>query len=193
MRLGGLELDELKQWISEWLAANEESKLKIGLGKEEALRRAQRLLSQILGKEIIPEGVKLDDEFKEVLYALVYSVTRGDFGDPGNVGAIHDFIRGIRWTDDEFGEREELLNECLLSSRLMRHPTDIAIEAGAREDGRPNAGRERGEAETVFEENRSLNSREAHHLSRSLRHRGERIRGETPQVVRPCLRTKGRP
>lgn len=106
---------ELEEWITQSLRSVREAALD-GLDRKEALRRAGELETRILAGRISPADVELDEDFKEVLYALVYGVLKVPDRTPAQAArrakAVYEFIAEIRWDDDDLGEKEELLKDC---------------------------------------------------------------------------------
>jgi hypothetical protein len=120
MKLDWLSDDELEDWIRASLRAIREAASK-GLEREEAIRRARETYQLILADRIPPEDFELDQQRKDVLYAMVYVVLDAEISAGGRpmrqAMAVYEFIRGIQWDDDDLGERETLLTDCVAAAR----------------------------------------------------------------------------
>lgn len=137
-----LDRGSLKELIAEWLEYAGDSRPVVGLEIEEALRRARRLLPQIGAGRLESSDVVLDEDFKDVLYGLVRLVQTNARGATAEQPkAVYEFIRGIEWPDDIFGEKAELLAQCL-----------AALRPGPDENADPSAT----EARTLFEASLAL-------------------------------------
>lgn len=113
-----LDNDLLKELIGEWLEYAGDSRPVVGLEREEALRRGGELLPEIVAGKIEPSSIVLDEEFKDVLYALVGLAQTGERdGATERARAVYEFIRGVEWPNDALGEKGELLAQCLAASR----------------------------------------------------------------------------
>jgi hypothetical protein len=90
----------------------------------EARRRAGELLCLVRQRGISLRTVRLTEDLKSVLYALVGIVaapaSRGEAAASSNRDAqvVYDLISGIHWPDDDFGEKQELLKDCIEAGAL---------------------------------------------------------------------------
>lgn len=104
---------EFKQWVTQTLRDIHEAAQK-GLDCEEAIRRAEDLERSILAGRIAPGKIALDEEWKDVLYALVYRVLPRSEGSERaqKAAVIGKFLEGVRWDDDLLNEKGELIGDC---------------------------------------------------------------------------------
>ncbi len=105
----------MRDQIAAWLEATRGIELVVGLDAKEAERRALALLAAILENRISPDSMVLDEEAKQVLSILVRQLAElnADKGDRlRQAAAVARFIGRLRWSDDNFGEKEDLLLEC---------------------------------------------------------------------------------
>ncbi len=117
VKIGEMDIGALKEVLAEWLEATRGLEIPVGLEIEEALERARELMPLILAGAILPGQVRLDEEFKDVLYGLVSLATRSHEGSSLEIQAVYRFIRGIEWPDDTFDEKGDLLRECRTAAR----------------------------------------------------------------------------
>lgn len=108
-----LEDRDFKQWVVQSLRDIHEAARK-GLDEAEAIRRAEQLEESILAGRISPREIVLDEEFKDVLYALVYRVLPRSEGNERarKAAVIGKFLEGVRWEDDLLDEKGELIGDC---------------------------------------------------------------------------------
>ena len=120
-----------------------------GLDPEEAIRRATDLEERVVAGRISAADVELDDEFKDVLYALVYHVlpipTEAPEEAERRAAAVHEFIRGLPWNDDVTQEKEVLLKDCAEAVRRKSGKISLAVANGERVAASPE-----GEARRIF-------------------------------------------
>lgn len=122
---------EFKEWVTRTLQDIRDTARK-GLDQAEAVRRAEALEESILAGRTSSRDIELDEELKDVLYALVCRVL------PRSEGAerarratiIGRFLEGVRWDDDLLDERGELIGECAVAahgSLAPRRPHDSEV------------------------------------------------------------------
>jgi hypothetical protein len=115
MRVDPGKQHELKEWVS-WALTVIREAAEPPLEKEEALGRAREIERLILARKISPSDVRLDEEFKEILYALVYGVLAEPHGSPEDARrraeAVSEFILGLHWKQVDLEERLTLLKDC---------------------------------------------------------------------------------
>jgi hypothetical protein len=120
-----------------------------GLDREVAIRRATDLEALVVAGRISPAEFELDDESRDVIYALVYHVLAGPTKTPveaeGRTAAVYEFIRRLPWDDELAEEKEELLKDCTEAG--WRQPG--GTPAAAADSGRVVASPE-GEASRIF-------------------------------------------
>lgn len=101
--------------LTDWLALTRDVDLPTGLDRERALARARHLRRRILAGTTNPEELEIDEEAKDVLYALV-ELLRSEPATGASplheARALYQFIRLVDWPDDELQERRELLRSC---------------------------------------------------------------------------------
>jgi hypothetical protein len=140
------------------------------LDMELARKRAGDLRRLILKGSIAPGSLRLTDDLKNVLYALVELVESSGprkelLGSPAReVQQVYDFIRGIHWPDDVFSEKNCLLKDCVRAGAnehrrgLLHSNTDT--EKLAPSDGSSQAlGSLETEARQAFDRSRNLIAR----------------------------------
>jgi tetratricopeptide (TPR) repeat protein len=102
--------------IPEWLAATRDVDIATGLSREEALLRARKLRHLIREGKVSPKDVELDEDGKDVLYALVKLLTESRHQPGADVtseaNAICLFLRRVEWPAAGFEEKAELLRWC---------------------------------------------------------------------------------
>lgn len=155
----GIDWADLEDWSARLALRAERVTKSPGISRAKALRRARRLLAEIVSREIAPCAFAMDREGKTVLRALVYDLVRDGGAEARlHAPAVHRFIEGVRWLDDVFGAREELLRECALaaggevtrsapSARTLR-----VVKSGSARAAAEDLGEE--ELHALFEENR---------------------------------------
>jgi hypothetical protein len=115
MRVDPSKQHELKEWVS-WALTVIREAAEPPLEKDEALERAREIERLILARKISPSDMRIDEEFKEILYALVYGVAAVPHGSPENARrraeAVSEFIQGLDWKQADLEERLTLLNDC---------------------------------------------------------------------------------
>ena len=118
-KLEELDLATLKSLIGDWLESPEAANAPLGLEVDEAFRRAEQLKPLIVAGVISPEEVELDEDLKEVLYALDSLVAdrRRGAACPQEARAVYRFLRGLSWPDDDLGEKDDLMDRCALAAR----------------------------------------------------------------------------
>jgi len=119
MKLTELDLPALKELVAEWLLSNEGAEAQLGLEAEEIFARAKQLKPLIAAGVVSPGEVELDEDLKDVLYALVTLVSTDprDADSAREAQAICRFIRGISWPDDELGEKQDLVMRCAAAAQ----------------------------------------------------------------------------
>jgi len=106
----------VEELISTWLEVTKGRSLQLGISREEALGRARDILPRIRAEAPPPEEMKCDEDFKNVLYALVNLVSGSSYEVAEeralDASAVGEFIRCVWTASDEFGEKEQLLSDC---------------------------------------------------------------------------------
>lgn len=134
----------LREMIAVWLEATPGVKMSTGLEVEEAMARARQLLPLVAVGALSGRDVRLDDDFKSVLYGLVRLVTEPPVAaTPPDAGAVHRFISEVPWCEDLFGEKNDLLRRCAAATNRS------ANQAGSRDAAAPQ--QEDARPEKVFE------------------------------------------
>jgi hypothetical protein len=153
MKLLDLDTDSLKERIGEWLASPESAEAPLGLKKAEAFRRAEQLKLLIVAGVVSPFEVELDEDFKDVLYALASLVSSSLRGERSarEAWAVSRFIRGISWPDDAFGEKADLAGQCAVAAQ---EAADAATVARGR--GRSVATDSEQDVRKIFDESADL-------------------------------------
>ncbi len=131
MKLAGLGWSEVQELIADFLASGQKIELPASFDKDEAIRRARELLADIVEGKTPPAEIRVDEDLKRVAYALVYGLLRdGKGGESRHARLVYEFIRDLNWTDDVFGEKEELLGDCVAAARMHTgvHVKRIPIE-----------------------------------------------------------------
>lgn len=101
--------------LTDWLALTRDVDLPTGLDRGTALARARLLRRRVLAGSTIPEELEINEEAKDVLYALVELLKSDPAAGPDPLrepNAIYQFIRLVAWSDDELQERRGLLRSC---------------------------------------------------------------------------------
>jgi hypothetical protein len=102
----------LKEIISAWLEVTEDQPPELGISVEDAIERAQELRRQ-LREGNPPASTELDEDSKDVLFALVQLVCDDPLlPSPAEAARLHRFIEQTPWEDDDFGQRDQLLDRC---------------------------------------------------------------------------------
>ena len=103
--------------IPGWLAVTGGRDLNVGLSEEEARRRAAVLRGLLREGKVNPVEVVIDEELKDVFYALLELITAEErqSGTPlrEEVHAIYQFLDGVEWPNDDFSEKRVLLQRLL--------------------------------------------------------------------------------
>jgi tetratricopeptide (TPR) repeat protein len=99
--------------IPEWLALTRARDVSVGLSDEEALRRALVLRVLLREGRVSGADVVLDEDLKDVFWALVVLVTEKDPRAGSDVvqeaNAAYHFLTLVEWSEDDFGEKRHLL------------------------------------------------------------------------------------
>ena len=111
------EIRELVGLIPRWLALTSKSDVSVGLPVEEALHKAKALFGLIRRDEVDPSQVLASDTLVDVFHALVSFLHDGT--SLADVNAVYQFLDGVAWRDDDFGEKRQLLRQvAILGWRL---------------------------------------------------------------------------
>ena len=109
-----------------WVARTSLASVDSGLGTEKALALARDFLAELRSGSLDPSQAHLDDNAIDVLHAAI-EVIAGSADPEGaapaldDIRRLHSFISGAPWPEREFGEKQELLNDCSLWAwRLAR-------------------------------------------------------------------------
>jgi tetratricopeptide (TPR) repeat protein len=103
----------LKRRISEWLEVTRDTRIPTGISTAAALRRARQLRREIVSGERGPTDFVVDEDFKNVLHALVGLAVEAKTNDASieEADAIRKFIDRIPWRPDVFAEKRDLLHQ----------------------------------------------------------------------------------
>jgi len=109
--------NEIISLIPDWLALTRDTDIPLGLSREEAFRRARELRRLLRERRLpSPTSIEPDEDFKDVLHALVLLLSEAAADQPDGLleeaDAVYQFIRRIPWEDDEFDQRRSLLRRC---------------------------------------------------------------------------------
>ena len=105
------------QLIPDWLALTHDIEIPLGISRAEALRRAGEVRS-LLRQGTTPRAteVEADEDFKDILHALVFLLSESAGGKAAGLldeaDSAYQFIRRIHWEEDDFEERQALLRRC---------------------------------------------------------------------------------
>jgi tetratricopeptide (TPR) repeat protein len=108
--------EQLFALIPQWIALSRDRQIDAGLTRDEALRRARRFRQLLSHGRLAPGRLKLDEDLKDVLHALVALVTEIEplAGEAiaQEANAVSILLRGISWPDDSLDEKFELIERC---------------------------------------------------------------------------------
>ena len=100
---------EILATISEWLSSTAGASVPLGLPSCEAASRAARLRDALRTSEVPSRPLRIDDEAKDVLWALVDSLSEASDGS-NEVTRVAQLLEQTDWASDELGERGEILS-----------------------------------------------------------------------------------
>jgi len=128
-----LSMPELLSAIPDWLTVTRRRDVAMGLSEEEACRRAGVLRGLLRARRVDPANVSLDEDLKDVFYALVALVTRATARTGAalaeEANSIYQFIRRVEWPDDDFEEKRGLLLSLAEAGWLALGTSVCAISA----------------------------------------------------------------
>lgn len=106
-------LREIVATIPAWLTVTGDREVSIGLSHEEARGRAVVLRRLLRQGTVQPGDVVLDEELKDVFYALVdlatVEETASNASFVAEANAIYQFLDRVKWLEDDFNEKRDLL------------------------------------------------------------------------------------
>lgn len=99
-----------------WLSVTRDGEVATGMPREKALANAAELIASGKLFEHVESAISVDDESKDVLYALVELVEQASRANNSRVFKVADgayrYVRSMLWAPDDFGERRSLMRAC---------------------------------------------------------------------------------
>ncbi len=151
---------ELENWVDRMATLIQEA-THSRIDEDETILRAELLERSIHDGTANPETINLDDDLKNILYALAYRVLPGPGRLPGEIErrakSVQGFIQGLSW-EGEFNGKESLLRACATAHlRTVSEPIAESHEtAFGPEEPPAGAGRSTLETELLLTLDRAL-------------------------------------
>lgn len=124
---------ELIELITAWTSAERNLNLPIGTGVRESLLHASELRRQVAANGQLSLDLNDPGKSADLLYAVCRILEEGCADSPEttlrDAAAFRKFVDGIRWSEDEFGEREGLL--CALTFICWRSARILGLSLAA--------------------------------------------------------------
>jgi len=170
---------EIVPAIRDWLATTADLEVATGLSRDEARRRAREFLATVVAGSVAPDQVEIDDDLKDVLWAMVEALGEKPLGHSTfeECDHVYQFVSALSVENDPFAERDEVLQRI---ARIGWHSSpgglDTILKARA----------------AIWEHGDELRHREVCESADELPERIDRLRGQRTSDVADIRETCAR-